>query len=87
MDNKFSTRNDDGFFQGILEFLYPDSRFRVESSSGEYDIFGHGGMLFWFATSVFFCVVSYIFIKYIFYLFSVGTIFIRQNLMAVDVRF
>ena len=38
--------------------MYPDDRFHIIHDDREYDIFGHGGMLFWFASSVFFFVVS-----------------------------
>ena len=44
--------------QGILEFMYPDDRFHVSNDDREYDIFGHGGMLFLFTSSIFFFVVS-----------------------------
>ena len=44
--------------QGALEFMYPDDRFHIIHDDREYDIFGHGGMLFWFFSSVFFFVVS-----------------------------
>lgn len=44
--------------QGVLEFVYPDTRFHIKHADREYDIFGHGGMLFWFASSVFYFVVS-----------------------------
>ena len=44
--------------QGILEFMYPDDRFHVSNDDREYDIFGHGGMMFLFTSSIFFFVVS-----------------------------
>lgn len=34
----------------------PDESFHVESK--DYDLFGHGGMLFWFISSVIFTLVS-----------------------------
>ena len=45
--------------QGVLEFLYPDDRFHVSSEDGDddFDMFGHGGMLFWFISSIFFALV------------------------------
>ena len=45
-------------WQGVLEFIYPDDRFHISSDSGDFDMFGHGGMMFWFCSSIFFCVVS-----------------------------
>ncbi len=47
--------------QGVLEFLYSDAKFHVKTVDKEYDLFGHGGMLFWFASSIFFFVVSWMF--------------------------
>ena len=46
------------FLQGVLEFIYPDLRFHVKYPDREYDIFGHGGMVFWFVSSIFFSLVS-----------------------------
>lgn len=46
------------WLQGVLEFLYPDDRFHISHGDHEYDIFGHGGMLFWFSSSIFFTIVS-----------------------------
>ncbi|ELU09696.1 hypothetical protein CAPTEDRAFT_179108 [Capitella teleta] len=43
--------------QGVLEFMYPDDRFHVAHGDREYDIFGHGGMVFWFISSIFFFLV------------------------------
>ncbi|KAL5014670.1 hypothetical protein ScPMuIL_008940 [Solemya velum] len=49
--------------QGILEFLYPDPSFHVagrpsvNDTAQDYDIFGHGGMIFWLTSSLFFCIV------------------------------
>ena len=44
-------------YQGTLEFIHPkDSVFSTVDKS--YSLFGHGGMLFWFATSVLFFTVS-----------------------------
>ncbi|XP_064604715.1 transmembrane protein adipocyte-associated 1 homolog [Liolophura sinensis] len=51
--------------QGTLEFLYPDQRFHVDkkSTSENFDIFAHGGMIFWFTSSlIFFVVYSVIFL-------------------------
>jgi len=41
--------------QGVLEMVSPDEIFHVNSK--DYDLFGHGGMLFWFVSSVVFTVV------------------------------
>lgn len=50
--------------QGTLEFLQPDPKFHVQkpgqginATSVDYDIFGHGGMIFWLSSSLFFFVV------------------------------
>ncbi|KAK6176750.1 hypothetical protein SNE40_014990 [Patella caerulea] len=52
--------------QGSLEFIHPDPKFRVKiqaNGTDNYDIFAHGGMIFWFSSSFFFFVVySVIFI-------------------------
>ncbi|KAK3102018.1 hypothetical protein FSP39_008159 [Pinctada imbricata] len=45
--------------QGTLEFEYPDPQFHVKKSSANdtdlnFDIFGHGGMIFWLTSSLFF---------------------------------
>ncbi|KAK2152448.1 hypothetical protein LSH36_328g01050 [Paralvinella palmiformis] len=42
--------------QGVLEFIYPNDKFHVKHDGREYNIFGHGGMLFWFISSVLFFV-------------------------------
>ncbi len=42
--------------QGALEFVSPDESFHV--SIKDYDLFGHGGMMFWFVSSIVFAVVS-----------------------------
>lgn len=41
--------------QGALEFVKPDDSFHIDAKN--YDLFGHGGMLFWFISSVCFSVV------------------------------
>jgi hypothetical protein len=41
--------------QGVLEIISPDEIFHVYSK--DYDLFGHGGMLFWFISSVVFTLV------------------------------
>ena len=46
--------------KGTLEFLQHDPRFHVNQPSHDYDIFGHGGMIFWFASSIFFFMVSFL---------------------------
>ena len=47
--------------QGTLEFTQPDPKFHVQKNTGskggnstlvDYDIFGHGGMIFWLASSL-----------------------------------
>ncbi|KAL4227001.1 Transmembrane protein adipocyte-associated 1 [Mactra antiquata] len=45
--------------QGTLEFMYPDPKFRVEEGAvhKNYDIFAHGGMIFWMTSSAFFTIV------------------------------
>ncbi|XP_046570494.1 transmembrane protein adipocyte-associated 1 homolog isoform X1 [Haliotis rubra] len=52
--------------QGTLEFVRPDPKFHVESGANateNFDIFAHGGMIFWFSSSLFFSIVySVIFI-------------------------
>lgn len=51
-------------FQGTLEFTNPDPKFHVQKpgqginvTAIDYDIFGHGGMIFWLTSSLFFFVV------------------------------
>lgn len=41
--------------QGVLEIVSPDEIFHVYSKG--FDLFGHGGMLFWFVSSVVFTAV------------------------------
>lgn len=41
--------------QGALEVFAPDESFRIHSK--DFNLFGHGGMLFWFSSSVVFSVV------------------------------
>lgn len=58
--------------QGTLEFTQPDPKFHVQKNTGskgsnttlvDYDIFGHGGMIFWLTSSLcFFMVYTVIFI-------------------------
>jgi len=42
--------------QGALEFVSPDESFHVIVK--DYDLFGHGGMMFWFISSMVFTLVS-----------------------------
>lgn len=42
--------------QGALEFVSPDESFHVHTK--DYDLFGHGGMMFWFVSSIVFASVS-----------------------------
>lgn len=41
--------------QGALEFVSPDESFHVHTK--DYDLFGHGGMMFWFVSSIVFASV------------------------------
>ena len=41
--------------QGALEFVSPDESFHVLEK--DYDLFGHGGMMFWFVSSIVFTLV------------------------------
>jgi len=41
--------------QGALEFVSPDESFHVITKA--YDLFGHGGMMFWFISSIVFAVI------------------------------
>ncbi|XP_077990452.1 transmembrane protein adipocyte-associated 1 homolog [Glandiceps talaboti] len=41
--------------QGFLELVRPDHKFQANSK--DYDVYGHGGMLFWFISSSFFFLV------------------------------
>ena len=43
------------FFQAILEFL-PQGKKHIYGK--EYDLFRHGGLVFWFTSSMFFALVS-----------------------------
>ncbi|WAR26936.1 TPRA1-like protein [Mya arenaria] len=43
--------------QGGLEFGYPDPKFHVNSKN--YDIFAHGGMIFWMTSSIFFFIRAF----------------------------
>ena len=61
-----------GSLQGILEFMFPDDHYHVILPGEEYDIFGHGGMLFWFASSIFFFVVSSTLIRFHLSMYRVG---------------
>lgn len=52
------------FTQGSLEFTQPDPKFRVSkpgqgvnATTIDYDIFGHGGMIFWLSSSLCFFVI------------------------------
>lgn len=49
----------------------PSPEFRVAVGDGTYDLFGHGGMLFWMASSAFFGLVSISFILFNFILLYV----------------
>lgn len=47
--------------QGVLEIVLPDDSFHIHSK--DFDLYGHGGMLFWFCSSLIFtCVYLLIFI-------------------------
>lgn len=47
--------------QGTLEFIYPDPQFHVSKDTNstvqDFDIFGHGGMIFWLTSSLFFFLI------------------------------
>ena len=47
--------------QGALEFVSPDESFHVHTK--DYDLFGHGGMMFWFISSIIFASVSFVNLK------------------------
>ncbi|CAH2215958.1 jg23319, partial [Pararge aegeria aegeria] len=44
--------------QGTLEFIMPNDMFHIDTR--EYDLFGHGGMLFWFTSSLVFAVIYFV---------------------------
>lgn len=44
--------------QGTLEIIMPNDMFHIDI--GDYDLFGHGGMLFWFTSSLVFAVIYFI---------------------------
>lgn len=46
--------------QGTLEIEFPDDIFHVQVDKREYDLFGHGGMLFWFVSSLVFASIYFI---------------------------
>ena len=48
------------FFQGTLEFVKGNKLVANQN----YDVFGHGGMVFWMSTSAFFFFVSFHFMFY-----------------------
>lgn len=55
--------------QGALEVFTPDDSFRIHNK--DFNLFGHGGMLFWFASSIVFSIVSIFFsFKYFVHLFE-----------------
>lgn len=41
--------------QGTLEIMMPNDMFHVDTQ--DYDLFGHGGMLFWFTSSLVFAII------------------------------
>ncbi|XP_077293880.1 transmembrane protein adipocyte-associated 1 homolog [Arctopsyche grandis] len=43
--------------QGALEIVLPDDCFHIDSR--DFDLFGHGGMLFWFCSSTFFAIIYF----------------------------
>ncbi len=46
--------------QGSLEMLVPDKHYIViDADNRYYDLYGHGGMIFWFVSSTFFAIVSF----------------------------
>lgn len=44
--------------QGTLEIVMPDDMFHIVAR--DYDLFGHGGMMFWFISSVVFAIIYFI---------------------------
>jgi hypothetical protein len=48
------------FLKAFLEIFYPDKHYIViDSSDHYYDLYGQGGMLFWFISSITFSIVSH----------------------------
>lgn len=46
--------------QGVIEFVSPDETFYIYSEN--FSLFGHGGMMFWFISSLIFALVIFNFI-------------------------
>lgn len=44
--------------QGTLEIVMPDDIFHIDTR--DYDLFGHGGMMFWFTSSLVFALIYFI---------------------------
>lgn len=45
--------------QGVLEFVLNDPHYIIHDGHDHYfDLFGHGGMVFWFVSSVIFVIVN-----------------------------
>ncbi|KOB52190.1 putative transmembrane domain-containing protein [Operophtera brumata] len=44
--------------QGTLEIVMPDDMFHIETR--DYNLFGHGGMLFWFTSSLVFALIYFL---------------------------
>lgn len=46
--------------KGLLEFLWPDKHYIVIDNQNHYfDLYGHGGMIFWLASSSVFAIVNF----------------------------
>jgi hypothetical protein len=50
------------FCQGALELLVPDEHFYIDDKN--YDLFGHGGMIFWCISSLIFGLVRILFFNF-----------------------
>ncbi|XP_026494398.1 transmembrane protein adipocyte-associated 1 homolog isoform X1 [Vanessa tameamea] len=44
--------------QGTLEIIMPNDMFHIDTR--DYDLFGHGGMLFWFTSSLVFAIIYFV---------------------------
>ena len=44
--------------QGSLEIFIPDKHYIIVYEDHYFDLYGHGGMIFWFVSSIIFALVS-----------------------------
>lgn len=66
--------------QGALEVITPDHDFYVPSK--DYELFGHGGSLFWLISSIIFTLVSLnIYQSYIFFIYLHDSVFKLSQLL------